>query len=177
VNTCGPTGELALEKFSFALCYQAFGVKDWRIKFGEVDWRDDLVVEQIRDLRLRNGSWTANRYRKDIGEPSIEGGDDPVLVDRQNLVLWADMAALSKASVAAKGKGTTLDPNAQTADEKAQAAQALGMGKPAAPNNAPPGAEESDDPRAWAYAGGLAEYFESQYAKRMSMVKRELVDA
>lgn len=104
VNKCGPIEELMLEKFGFALLYQAFGVKDWRIKFGEVDWRDDLIVEQIRDLRLRNGAWTRNRYAADIGEPDVEGGDDAIFVDRMGVTLWADIAAVSKATIAGKGK-------------------------------------------------------------------------
>ena len=61
-----------------------------------------MVVEQIRDTRLRNGTWTRNRYAAEIGEPPVDGGDLAVLVDRQNLVLWSDMEAMSKATVAAK---------------------------------------------------------------------------
>jgi hypothetical protein len=99
VNTCGPYDELALEKINFHLLRQGFGVDGWKIKSGEVDWRDDKIVEDIRDQRLRNGSWTLNRYRNEIGEPPVDGGDVPVLVDRQNLVAWADLAALSKAAV------------------------------------------------------------------------------
>lgn len=57
VNTCGPISELVLEKFSFRLLYQCYGVSDWHLKFGEVDWRDDMTIEQIRDMRVRNGSW------------------------------------------------------------------------------------------------------------------------
>ena len=101
VNTCGPISELILEKFSFRLLYLSYGVKDWHLKFGEVDWRDDMTIEQIRDIRVRNGSWTANRYRTDIGEPPIEGGDVAVVVDRQNLVAWRDMSDLSAANLAA----------------------------------------------------------------------------
>jgi hypothetical protein len=142
VTTCGPTSELVLEKFSFALCYQAYGIKDWRISFSEVDWRDDLVIEEIRDMRLRNGSWTANRYRDDISEPPIEGGDDPVLIERQNITLWADLNALSKASVAAKSKGTSLDTTAQP--------------QPAQPHQQPPPAE--DDPTQRLPGEHLAEY-------------------
>jgi len=99
VNTVGPIQELILEKFSFALMYQAYGITDWGIKFGVVDWRDDEVIEMIRDQRIRNGTWTVNRARADIGEPPIPGGDDPILVDRQNMVLWADLANLSKANL------------------------------------------------------------------------------
>jgi hypothetical protein len=101
VNTCGPIAELVLEKFSFRLLYQCYNVNDWHLKFGEVDWRDDLTIEQIRDMRLRNGSWLLNRYRTDIGEPPTEGGDVAVLVDRQNLVAWRDMSDLSAANLAA----------------------------------------------------------------------------
>lgn len=100
VNTCGPLAELVLEKFQYHLAEHAFGVTDWRVEFGDVDWRDDQVVETIRDQRLRNGSWSLNRYRFEIGEPEVDGGDEAVLVDRQNLLLWADMAAYSKAFVA-----------------------------------------------------------------------------
>jgi hypothetical protein len=61
-----------------------------------------MVVEQIRDTRLRNGTWTRDRTAADIGEPPVPGGDKAVLVDRQNLVLWEDIPALSKAMVAQK---------------------------------------------------------------------------
>ena len=101
VNTCGPIQEIVLEKFSFALLYQAYGVKDWHLKFGVVDWRDDEVIEMIRDQRIRNGSWTLNRARADIGEPPVDGGDDAVLIDRQNMVLWSDLKDLSTANLAA----------------------------------------------------------------------------
>lgn len=148
VNTCGPTSELVLEKFTFALCYQAYGVKDWRISFSEVDWRDDLVIEEIRDMRLRNGSWTANRYRDDISEPPIDGGDDPVLIERQNITLWADLAALSKANVAAKAGMANLAAFGQ-------ASQPPPEGQPPAPGPPP---EAEDDPDARLSGEHLAEY-------------------
>jgi hypothetical protein len=122
VNTCGPISELILEKFSFRLLYLSYGVKDWHLKFGEVDWRDDMTIEQIRDIRIRNGLWTVNRGRTDIGEPPIEGGDIAVLVDRQNLVAWRDMSDLSSAnlsailaaSAASSAKGVGAAPNPTT---------------------------------------------------------------
>lgn len=106
INTCGPLQELILEKFTYALLFKAYGVTDWHLKFADVDWRDDQVVEQIRDLRIRNGMYSLNRARADIGEPPTDGGDDPILVDRQNLVLWSDMSALSHANLQVlQGKG------------------------------------------------------------------------
>ena len=100
INTIGPAQELVLEKFSFKLLYQAYGVEDWALFFGTVDWRDDYTLEQIRDMRIRNGTWSVNRARADIGEPSVPGGDVAVLVDRQNMVVIRDLDALSSANLA-----------------------------------------------------------------------------
>ena len=102
VDTCGPVAELVLEKFNFHITIQAFHITDWTLKFGEVDYRDSVIVENIRDQRLRNGSWTLNKYRAEIGEPPVPGGDDAILVDRQNLVLWAQMGDMSQANINAK---------------------------------------------------------------------------
>ncbi|NUP39517.1 MAG: phage portal protein [Streptomyces sp.] len=111
VNTCQPLAELVLEALNYALAKVGFGVDGWKLKFRDIDMRDSKTVEEIRDLRLRNGSWSLDRYRADIGEPPVEGGDQPVLVDRQNLVKWADMDAASKAIIASHLKGTALDPS------------------------------------------------------------------
>jgi HK97 family phage portal protein len=108
IDTCGPIAQLILEKLQFHLAVEGFGVKDWHLKFPEIDYRDSQVIENIRDMRLRNGSYTLNKYRNEIGEPPVEGGDDAVLVDRQNLVLWRDMEAMSRATVDAKGASPSL---------------------------------------------------------------------
>ena len=113
---------ILLEKLNFHITVQGFGVQGWKSKFREVDYRDSTVVEQIRDTRLRNGSWTLNRLRAEIGEPPVDGGYLPVLVDRQNLVVWSDVEALSKATVASKG-GTPPTPD---------------VGGPPVPGQAPP---------------------------------------
>ena len=101
MNTVGPVQELILEKWTFILLKQAFGIDDWVLQFGTVDWADDLVIEQIRDMRIRNGTNTVDVARSQIGQPPIPGGNKPVLVDRQNMVLWEDLDDLSKANVAA----------------------------------------------------------------------------
>ena len=107
VNTCGPIGEIVLEKFTFHLLYEAYGITDWHLQFGQVDWRDDMIIEQIADMRVRNGRWTANESRAVIGQPPIEGGDDAFIIDRQAIVLFADLEGYSEASLAAvRAKGT-----------------------------------------------------------------------
>ena len=110
LDTCQPIGEIVLEKLNYALTTRAFGITDWHLRFPDVDYRDSQTVEQIRDTRLRNGAWTRNRYAAEIGEPPVPGGDEPVLVDRQNLVLWKDMPAMSRAMVAAKAASAGAVP-------------------------------------------------------------------
>jgi HK97 family phage portal protein len=117
INTIIPVQSLILEKINFHLLQQGFGIEGWHLEFPEIDYRDSTVVESIRDMRLRNGTYTRNRYADEIGEPPVPGGDDAVLVDRQNIVLWSDMDAMSKAGIAAKTKGTALTPNAPTPGE------------------------------------------------------------
>ena len=133
VNTCGPYDELALEKFNYAITTQGFGITDWKIRSGDVDWRDDKVVEEIRDTRLRNGSWDLNRYRAEIGEPRVDGGDDAILVDRHGVVTWADLAALSTATVTAAGKGVLTTPQVGAesyAEQRAKVLAALAEARP-----------------------------------------------
>ena len=121
INTIGPAQELVLEKFSFKLLYQAYGVQDWALYFGTVDWRDDYTLEQIRDMRIRNGTWSVNRARADIGEPPVPGGDVAVLVDRQNMVVIRDLDALSKANLAVvqmASAGVGVQTNSTTSKTK-----------------------------------------------------------
>jgi hypothetical protein len=126
VDKITPIKALVLEKLNYYILQLGFGITDWNLEFGEIDYRDSKVVEELRDMRLRNGSYTLNRYRDEIGEPPVEGGDDAVLVDRQNLVMWADMPAMSKAMVAGKARGTNLevdpeqDPSEPAATQKAE---------------------------------------------------------
>jgi hypothetical protein len=122
VNTCGPIASIVLEKLNFHLTREAFGIEDWEIKFEVVDWRDDEVVEQIRDMRLRNGSWTLNDYLIDIDKPPAgPEGDVHVLVDRQNIVLWSQIADLSTAKIDAlkpKPAAPPPAPGEQPEDQK-----------------------------------------------------------
>ena len=106
VNTCGPVAATVSEKFQFRLG-AAFQLPDgWVVRFVKVDWRDDKTIDDIASTRLRDGRWTLNRSRAEIGEPPVDGGDDPVLVDRQNLVLWSDMAKASQALIDSKEGGS-----------------------------------------------------------------------
>ncbi|MEV5944404.1 phage portal protein [Streptomyces sp. NPDC051994] len=100
VNTVIPIANLILEKLNFHLVQQGFGIDDFHLEFAEIDYRDSKIVEEIRDMRLRNGSYTINRYRDEIGEPPIDNGDDAVLIDRLGPTAWSDIPAMSKALIA-----------------------------------------------------------------------------
>lgn len=106
INTCGPYQKTVSEKFNyFFLKHFGLDPTEWHIEIPELDWRDDETVEKIRDMRLRNGSWTVNRYRRDIGEDPIDGGDEAVLINRQNTVLWKNIDDMSDAIIASKVAG------------------------------------------------------------------------
>lgn len=130
VNTCGPLGEIVLEKWNFALL-DAFGVEGWKLEFGEVDWRDDVVVENIRQMRLKSGVWTWNRYREEIDEPPIEGGDNPIIIERQLIMSVSDVAAFSTATVAATAAAAAGSGTPPTADGDAEDPQAAADGSKA----------------------------------------------
>lgn len=109
VTTCAPLAALVLEKLDFHLCQQGFGITGWHLRFDEVDMRDSQVIETIRDMRIRNGLNTLNRGRAEIGEPPVDGGDTPVLVDRQNIIMWQDMPVASRAMIAKNLSGTGVE--------------------------------------------------------------------
>lgn len=188
IDTCAPIAELILEKLNFHIVRQGFAIADWHLKFREVDYRDSKVIEDIRDARLRNGSWTLNKYRAEIGEPPVPGGDDAVLVDRQNLVMWADMDAASKATIASKLKGTALEPAEPTPGEpvtieKPEPAPVPDMLKPfAGKNNEPANGEEDDGSNSDGQPPDAGEtvLFRRQYASyraRLAEALRRMPDA
>jgi phage portal protein BeeE len=144
LDIIAPSAALIAEKLQFAIAVKGFGVTGWHVDFGGVDYRDDQTIENIRDMRMRNGSWTRNRYAADIGEPPVEGGDDAVLVARQDIVLWADMKARSAASVAALARLDAVDNQA-------------GGPPPAAGTGRPSGTGGARDPQPPSESAAVAE--------------------
>jgi HK97 family phage portal protein len=99
VNTIIPVSNLVLEKLNYHLVQAGFGIQGWHLEFKEIDFRDSQVVENIRKDRFLNGAYTINRWRDEIGEPPIDGGDVAIIETRRGIVAWDDMEAMSKASV------------------------------------------------------------------------------
>jgi hypothetical protein len=101
VNTCAPTAEAVVEKLLFHLARQAFKVPEqWVMRFGDIDWRDDKVIDEISSARLKDGRWTLNRARAEIGEGPVDGGDDAVIALSREVVRWIDVADYSQAAIA-----------------------------------------------------------------------------
>ena len=107
VNTVIPIANLLLEKLNFHIVQRGFGIVGWHLEFAEVDFRDSQTVEQVRDMRLKNGSYSVNDYRAELGKPPIDGGDINIIETRQGIVAWDDMEAMSKASIANKAAPLT----------------------------------------------------------------------
>jgi hypothetical protein len=170
VNTCGPIGEAVLEKLTYHLALIGFGITDWKLRFGEIDWRDDKTVDDISSARLRDGRWTLNRSRAEINEPPVEGGDEAVIIDRQNIVLWHDLADYSRANIDSKEKPAT--------------APAVGVpGQPAAPGAKPdakqPPGDDAEPPDASTESSRdsarlLHEAWERQYRAQLARARAEL---
>ena len=109
-NTCAPIGNSTMEKFNFHLTWEAFRLPELVMMFREIDWRDDKTIDEISSLRVRDGRWTVNRARDEIGEPPIPGGDEAFIVNRQDMVLISDIEAYSKASLSAKQGAASGNP-------------------------------------------------------------------
>lgn len=153
INTIIPISAIVLEKLNYHLLQVGFKITNYVLEFKEIDYRDSEVVEKIRDMRLRNGSYTLNRYRDEIGEPPVDGGDDAVLVDRTHIVAWADMEAMSKATIAAAVAPLTVAgvngyvPGVPDAEEPEPPPNSLAGVHPAAlvdPNTAPGGPKDAN---------------------------------
>lgn len=135
-----PAQSLFLEAFNFTVVQKGFGITTHHVAFEEIDYRDSKLIEDIRDQRLRNGSWTLNRYRRDLGEQKVDGGDDAVIQVRTGLVFWkdmaiytrAEMAALSAAAIVAGVDASFLLPGATTADPADPAADPVPPGESSA---------------------------------------------
>ncbi len=130
VNTIIPIANLLLEKLNYALVQKGFAIEGWHLEFEEIDFRDSKIVEEVRDMRLRNGSFTLNRYRGEIGEPDVEGGDNPIFVLSRNVLTWKNMEHYTDAEIA------QMDAAAKAAAEPKQAPVAAVMA-PADAKNQP----------------------------------------
>ncbi|MEE6264883.1 phage portal protein [Streptomyces diastatochromogenes] len=136
VNTVIPIANLILEKLNYHLLLQGFGITDWHLEFREIDYRDSKTVEEIREMRLRAGAYTLNRWRAEIGEPPVEGGDDPIFMERTFIADWANMEDLAKSFIVKNLGASAQQPGSAPQDPNDLAPPASGDG-PSDPEDGP----------------------------------------
>lgn len=142
VNTCGPTGEAVVEKLVFHLMRQAFKIpQEWTMRFAEIDWRDDKTVDEISAARVKDGRWSLNRARAEIGEAPVPGGDDTVIILSRDVVRWLDVEEYSRAAIAKQvATAATVpvpEPNAPAKNEPPLNAPTKNAPNPNKPVNPP----------------------------------------
>lgn len=133
-----PIAMLIAEKLQFALAVKAFGIKGWHVEFPTTDYRDDKVIADIQDQQVRLGARTLNDLRRELGRPPVDGGDDAVLIARQDIVLWQDLAARSAASVSGLGGVDSVGDIPQPARSRTRPGPPPAIGT--APSKGPGGA-------------------------------------
>jgi SPP1 gp7 family putative phage head morphogenesis protein len=107
LQTCDPIAQVILDQIQFHIAERGFGVADWKLRFAEVDTRDSKTIEEIREKRFKNGAYTLNEWRADIGLPGVEGGDQAmVLVAQGSVMRIRDIEASALASIAKQIQGT-----------------------------------------------------------------------
>lgn len=102
INTIIPVANLLLEKLNYHLIKVGFNISNFHFEFAEIDFRDSITVEQVRELRLKYGAYSVNDWRAELGKQPIPGGDTNIIDTRTGIVAWDDMEAMSKASIANK---------------------------------------------------------------------------
>ena len=78
-------------------------IRDWHLRFAEFDWRDSKIVEDIRDQRIRNGTWTLT-----VSAASIAATDPPAVTAATAVGLFAVIkVATPNPSTVPSGLGLT----------------------------------------------------------------------
>ncbi|GAA3032261.1 hypothetical protein GCM10020000_06540 [Streptomyces olivoverticillatus] len=101
VNTIIPIANLILEKLNYHLLQAGFGITDFHLEFSEIDYRDSKKSWKksgtCGSVTVPTPS-TATATRS--ASPPVDGGDDPIILDRLGPVPWQDVPALSRATIA-----------------------------------------------------------------------------
>lgn len=113
LQTCDPIEALVLDAIQFHLAWRGFKVPaNWKVRISEVDLRDTKTIEEIRETRFKNGAYTLNEWRAEIGKPPIEGGDQAlILVSQGSVMRVRDIEASTLAGLAKQvsGSGWEID--------------------------------------------------------------------
>lgn len=103
-----------------AFLVEGLGFTDLEFYYDEIDSRDELVSGQIDEGYQKTGVMTINQIRNRRGDPSIAGGDEPMVFTGSAWLPVRDLEAFSQAQLAAL--------HAAVAAEQAAASQGTGTG-------------------------------------------------
>ncbi len=141
-NACDPIRAMVMGQINYRVTQQGFGISCWKIGTRYADYRDDTVVSEIQDRRIRNGSLSVNEVRRDMNRPPVEGGDINMVVISREIQPLDRLPALSDEQ-AAQAEATVAHVQAQATLAQAQAAK---LQEPAPPPPAPPARPLPEEP-------------------------------
>jgi HK97 family phage portal protein len=119
-NACDPVRAMVMGQINYRITQQGFNCTCWKIGTRYADYRDDTVVSEIQDRRIRNGSMSINEVRRDMNRPPVDGGDINVVVTSRDVQPLDRLPQLSDEQ-AAQAAAATAHVQAQAALAQAQA--------------------------------------------------------
>lgn len=84
-NACDPVKAMVMGQVNYHIVKKGFNCTCWRIDTHYADFRMEETVSVIRDRDIRNGSLNINEVRRDMGRPSVDGGDNNVVVTTREI--------------------------------------------------------------------------------------------
>lgn len=98
---------------------------DVEIFYESIDSRDELLQAQIDDLRLKGGVDSVNQIRNRRGDPSVDGGDEPILIMGVSAVPLSMVQEFASAQLSAlklevETMQTAIDQSKQQMQQSAQ---------------------------------------------------------
>jgi HK97 family phage portal protein len=119
-NACDPLRAIVMGQINYRITQQGFNCTCWKIGTRYADYRDDTVVSEIQDRRIRNGSMSINEVRRDMNRPPVDGGDINIVVTSRDVQPLDRLPQLSDEQ-AAQAAAATAHVQAQAALAQAQA--------------------------------------------------------
>jgi PBSX family phage portal protein len=96
-----------LEAVLNRLFRDVLGVKDWELRFQEIDVRDEVRDMELAERRVKLGAWSPNDVAVHLGKEPVPGGDERIIwINPAAPVRVADLPALgARASGGGNGAG------------------------------------------------------------------------
>jgi HK97 family phage portal protein len=97
-NVINPLLQTILEKLNWRLVIDGFKITDSMITVKQADLRNDTVVSDIQDKKIRNGTLTINEGRAEDGRGPVEGGDEAVFAVSKEVLTVENFTTMADTS-------------------------------------------------------------------------------